>query len=531
MKPFDESGAFRPQAEGELRRVAVRSAAVTVFSQALVFALQLVATVVLARLLTPADFGIVAMVTTFSLLLMSFGLNGFTEAVLQREEINHSLVSNLFWINLGFGIALTIGFACSGLLLARFYGDPHVAHVAAGMSLTILITSTSVLHLALLKRAMRFPAVATTDILGRAASVIVSISLGWAGWGYWALVVGNLSQPLVSAIGAWTLCRWVPARPKRVPGTGEMVRFAGNVYARFSLNYFARNTDNLLVGWHFGAYPLGFYKKAYDLFVLPANQIVAPISAVVISSLSRFNRNRSQYIGYLRGGLAMLAFVGMGLGAILTLNGKDVIRLLLGPHWDMAGRIFTYFGPGVGMMLIYNTHGLVHLSTGRPDRWFRWGLIEFGVTLFLFLVALPWGPIGIAVAWTCSFWILTIPAFWYAGKPMNISAGTGLVVVWRYLVASLLAGVVCAAITRASTSLVASPGLRGVVIRLAVSCSLFTVLYLIAVVLLHGGFGPFRQVASLLHEAVPRAKFLGRFGATPEEKAAEAEFLALTESG
>ena len=128
-----------------------------------------------------------------------------------------------------------------------------------------------------------------------------------------------------------------------------MVRFAGNVYARFSLNYFARNTDNLLVGWHFGAYPLGFYKKAYDLFVLPANQIVAPISAVVISSLSRFNRNRSQYIGYLRGGLAMLAFVGMGLGAILTLNGKDVIRLLLGPHWDMAGRIFTYFGPGVGI--------------------------------------------------------------------------------------------------------------------------------------------------------------------------------------
>ena len=129
------------------------------FRKCVMQAIQIIATVLLARLLTPADFGVVAMVTTFSLLVSNFGLNGFTEAVLQREEIDHFLISNLFWINLGAGLLLTIGFAAAGSLVARFYSNPHVTPVAVGMSLTIFITCSSVLHLALLKRAMRFSVV------------------------------------------------------------------------------------------------------------------------------------------------------------------------------------------------------------------------------------------------------------------------------------------------------------------------------------------------------------------------------------
>ncbi len=154
--------------------------------------------------------------------------------------------------------------------MARFYGNPLVAHIAVGISLTILVTSTSVLPLALLMRAMQFPLVSANDFLSRVVSVVVSILLAWSGWGYWALVAGAIAQPLSQSIGAWTLCPWVPAFPRRVAGTGSMVRFAAHVYGRFTLNYFARNTDNLFVGWRFNAGALGFYKKAYDLFALAA---------------------------------------------------------------------------------------------------------------------------------------------------------------------------------------------------------------------------------------------------------------------
>jgi O-antigen/teichoic acid export membrane protein len=186
----------------------------------------------------------------------------------------------------------------------------------------------------------------------------------------------------------------------------------------------------------------------------------------------------------------------------LTLVGKDVIRLLLGPGWGPAGRIFTFFGPGIGIMLLYGTHGWIHLSIGRADRWLRWGIIEVVVTGLLFLGGLHWGPEGIAVAWTASFWILTFPALWYAGKPIGLSLGPMIAAVWKYIVASLLAGCASAAIVR-SPSLVAAPGPGGAFLGILAISLLSGALYLLAVVALHRGFAPVYQLLNLLREMVP----------------------------
>ncbi len=530
MKPFDANGMFRSAAdEGGLRRLAVRSAGITVFSSGVLFAIQLISTVVLARLLTPADFGVVAMVTTFSLLLVSVGQIGFPEAVVQREEIDHFLASNLFWINLGLGLLLTIGFAAAGSLLAKFYGDPRVIRVAAGMSLTIFITSISVLHLALLKRAMRFSAVSLNDVISRIISVAVSVFLGLTGWGYWALVAGAVAQPLANSIGAWILCPWIPSLPKRIAGTGSTVEFATHVYGRFSVDYFARNMDNLLVGWRFGSGPLGFYKKAYDLFALPANQLLS-VFPVAVSTLSRLTRNPLQYRRYFIGGLSVLALVGMWVGGDLTLVGKDLVRLVLGPAWGASGRMFMFFGPGIGLMLIYGTHGMIHLSIGTPGRWFKWGIIEFVVTGALFLLALPWGPSGIALAWTVSFWILIIPAFWYAGKPIQFGITPVFTAIWKCLVASLLAGCACALIVRKISPLVMAKGAIGAALRIGNTSLLFTIFYIGAVILLHWGLAPIRQFAGVLRDMAPGNKpgksSLGRDGAYDRELQAVAASLS-----
>ena len=197
-----------------------RGAGVSVAGQGLGFVTQMAATIVLARLLTPSDFGVVTMVTTLSLLLTSIGLNGFTEAILQIDDVCEGLVSNLFWINVGVGALLTAGFAGAGWILAKFYGDPRVTGIAIGMSFTIILTSTSVLHLAVLKRAMHFTAVSAIDVLSRFISVLVAIVCGWAAWGYWALVAGAIVLPLCTSLGAWSVCRWVPSRPRRIAGTG-----------------------------------------------------------------------------------------------------------------------------------------------------------------------------------------------------------------------------------------------------------------------------------------------------------------------
>jgi len=505
LRPFDSNGSFHPIAAGDgLRRTAVRGAGAMIFAQAMSFLTQMAATVILARLLTPADFGVVTMVTTFSLLLSSFGLNGFTEAILQREEITDYLASNLFWINIGCGALLTILFAALGRPIAAFYHDPVVAHVVVGMSLTVVIATFSVIHLALLQRAMRFTAVSTNTIIARVASVITSIALAVAGWGYWALVGGLIVQQISTSVGAWLLCRWIPRLPGRVSGTGELVRFGINVYSHFSFNYFAGNTDNLLVGWRFGAGALGFYKKAFDLFFTPVCQLVSPIGAVVVSTLSRFSSERAQYQKHFLSGMSVLALVGMGIGADFTLIGKDLIRFLLGPGWNETGHIFAFFGPGIGVMLLYNTHGWLHVSIGRPDRWFRWGVIEFLCTAGLFLIGLRWGPSGIALAWTVSFFVLIIPAFWYAGKPIGFGIAPVFQVIWRFFVASLAAGCATALLVHYVPLFANTVGALGAFARLVSDSLLFFALYLGAVVALHRGLTPILHATRLMADLLPR---------------------------
>jgi PST family polysaccharide transporter len=502
--PFGPNGDFNP-ARGRIQQLAVRGAGATLFSSGATLGIQIIATLVLARLLSPADFGLVAMVTTFSLLLTNFGLNGFTEAILQREEINHPLISNLFWVNVAMGALLSTGFAAAGTLLARFYREPAVASISVGVAVSIFVSSTSVIHLALLKRVMRFGVVSANDIVARFVSVTISIALGWAGWGYWALVAGAIALPFSQSLGVWYLCRWTPGVPRRVPGTGSMLRFALHVYSRFGVNYFARNVDNLLVGWRFGAYSLGFYKRAYDLFALPASQIAAPLSNVGVSLLSRFKDDSAQLLRYLVGAIALMAFAGMGLGANLTLTGKDIIRLVLGAKWGEAGRIFTFFGPGIGIMLLYYMQGWIHLSTGRAERWLRWSIFESFFTAFLFVLALPWGPAGIAFAWTLSFWILLVPGFWYAVRPLGTGIVPILAAIWRYVGASLLAAGASAIIMQGRGGLNAMAGATGALARIVVASVLFWALYLIAVILLHRGIAPLVQYANLAKDMLPQS--------------------------
>ena len=506
MKPFDATGAFQSiVTQDGLRRLAVRGAGMTVLSQGTAFAGQMVATILMARLLTPRDFGLVTMVTTFSLLLLNCGLNGFTEAVIQRETMDHTLASNLFWINVCLGLCLTIAFAAAGSVLAHLYAEPRVRGVAVAVALSILFNSFSVIHLALLKRAMRFNVVSVNDVTARFISVLLSLALAWAGWGYWALVAGVVAIPSSTFIGSWLACRWIPALPRYDSRTMPAVRFALSTYGRFTANYFTNNLDNLLVGWRLGPGSLGLYKKAYDLFVLPVNQLSAPLTSVAVSTLSRLKTQPSQYRRYFLTAFSLLAFVGMGMGADLTLIGRDLIRLLLGPRWDESGRIFCIFAPGIGLMVLYGTHGWLHLSIGRADRWFRWGLVELSVTSALFVLGLRWAPAGIAAAWVVSFVVLIIPGLWYAAKPIQIGVAPMLAVIWRYALASLVAGCGSAVILRAF-ALPSNPSSFSTFVRIVVTSSLFTALYGSLVVLLHWGLLPLRQVAMVLSEMLPLSR-------------------------
>ena len=299
----------------------MRGAGVTVLAQGLVFSVQLISTVVLARLPMPSDFGLVAMVTTFSLLLVSFGQNGYAEAVMQREAMDRYLASNLFWITTGAGLLLGIVFAAAGPLLARFYGEPRVVQVAAVLSVTIVLNSLPVVHVALLKRALRFSVTSAIDILATVIAVVSyppglgRMGLLGAGGGAYYPSGGSVSRCLESMRG-FRACRAVwPVRPLWCASRSMSTAASASTIRHETRTTFL--SDGASAPLH-----LGFYKKAYDMFLLPVNQLLMPVSDVVLSTLSRLERGSAEFRRYFLNGLSILAFVGLGAGALLTLEGR-----------------------------------------------------------------------------------------------------------------------------------------------------------------------------------------------------------------
>lgn len=485
--------------------MAVRSAGAQILSGVVSLGIQVGGTMMLGRLLTPRDFGLVTMVTTFSFLFMNAAANGFADSILQVKDITHRLASTLFWINIALAVLLTIAFAAIGPLLARFFGEIPVAGITAGMAATVLLTALWVVHTALLRKAMRFSALAKNDIIARASGVAVSVAFALVGWGYWALVMGACALSLSTAIGVWILCPWMPGIPRRGTGTRSPLVFAGHITARYTLNYVARNTDNLLVGWRFGANALGFYKKAYDLFTLSLYQLISNNANVAVSALSRVRDDRPQYLRYVLGAIGITAFIGMGLAADFTIIGRDLIRVLLGPGWETAGLIFTFFAPSIGIMLVNGIHGWLHVSLGRADRYLTWGVLEWFATVALFLTGLPWGPQGVAVAWGVSYWALTLSALAFAGKPVGLTTAQVLSATWRYVMAGLAAGAIAAIGLARLAPLAGATGISGALSRILAGTALFAALYLGAVVLLHGGLAPLQKIVELMRD-LRRAK-------------------------
>jgi len=486
-----------------LKSRAMRGAGATIFANAFSFFVHFFSTIILARLLTPIDFGLITMVTTFSLLLQNFGGNGFTEAIIQKEDINHKMISTLFWVNGAIMSVLTILLILMAPFLAWFYNSPQLKTITVGVAISIIAAGMSTIHMAILRRNMQFYLTSGIEVAARTLSILVAIILAWTGWGYWALVANIVIYPLVVAISGWLFCGWRPGKRGPFREILPILKFALHIYGNFTLNYFSRNIDKLLIGWRHGAQPLGYYKKAYDLFALPANQLISPLSNVALSALSRLVHEPEKYHRYYLNALSIIAFIGMPLSAMLTLAGKDIILLVLGPQWTKAGEIFCYFGTSIGIMLIYGTQGWLHLSLGRPDRWLRWGIFECFTTSAFFIVGLPFGAEGVAIGYSISFYILAAPCLMYAGKPINLPLTHIISSTWRYFAAALLAGLISFTILYKINFIFSIFAHFNVFFRIIIASTLCLTLYLIMIVLFYQSLNPIKQFLSTVHQMLP----------------------------
>jgi PST family polysaccharide transporter len=171
------------------------------------------------------------------------------------------------------------------------------------------------------------------------------------------------------------------------------------------------------------------------------NQLVMPLYGVAISTFSRLTGDIEKYRHAFLNVISTLAFIGMPLSASLCLISHDLVLMLLGPQWQNTGPIFFVLSLSVGIIVIYITHSWLHFSLGTPHRLFRWAVIELVVTALCYLIGLSYGALGIAAAYTATFYLLVGPAFWYAGKPIDLKILSVFSHVWKFFVSALVAGI------------------------------------------------------------------------------------------
>lgn len=483
--------------EGHGRR-SLKSGAVSVVARGVNIFVQVGSTICLARLLTPHDYGLVAMVSAivgFAPMLMDLGT---ADAIVQKPRIVQAEVSALFWLNAVIGLLLALGLCCAAPLIARFYHQPEIQAIALVTSINFVFAAICLQHYALLRRAMRFQRIAVIDVSASLLGALVAVVMALSGWGYWSLVARPIVTAFGSALGVYLSCPWLPSVPKVTSEVMELLKFGLNVTGFTLTDYAGRSADRVALGYFYGAKELGYFQNALLLYDNLLSVVTSPLHTVAVTALSKLRDNVEQLKRSWAAALSSLSFFAMPAFALLAVTANDVTVVLLGKKWAAAGPLLSVIAIRGIAHVVERTLGWLHVAAARSDRWLRWGLLSSVVQLAALAAGLPFGLMGVATSYTVAMYILFVPAITYAGAPLGIGARD----VFRVIGPQCISAVVTTAFGF-WLRLVIPTGLGGMA-RIALLLAACAGLYLFLAVVVFKIVRPLKLVFSLVRDYLPR---------------------------
>lgn len=420
------------------KRKSVRGGAAAVVGQVVGTVLQIGTTIVLARILSPADYGLQAMVVTLTAFFSLFKDAGLSTAAVQRETLTHEQMSTLFWINLAVGSLLTIVIAAMGPVLAAFYRDRRLTWVTVASSSVFFFSSLSVSHSVLLDRAMRFTTSVKIGILSGTVGTVIAIGMAELGCGYWSLICQTISLPIITTAAVWIVVPWIPGRPRWTPEIRSMLRFGGTVSLNSVVVYIAYNTEKILLGRFWGAAPLGLYTRAYQLANLPVQQLINAIGVVAFPGLSRLQGDAGRLRRSFLKANSFLLSLAIPVVVACGLFSNEAVLIVLGPKWIGAALVLRLLSPTVLVFALVNPFSWFLRATGRVGRSLKIALLIVPVVILGVLAGLRYGPPGVALGYSVAMVLLFLPLVAWAKH------GTGLTTsdYWECIKRPVIAGFV-----------------------------------------------------------------------------------------
>lgn len=438
LAPPGTDGRLDERALGVLRRRTAQGAVASIAAQACNLVLRTGSMVILARMLTPADFGLVGMVTAMTGFMALFKEAGLSNATVQSATINDHQLSTLFWINVALGSGLSLICLAGAPAVAAFYGEPRLTAITMVVGTSFLFTGLAAQHRAILLRDLRIRMLALIDIISLVATIVLALGLAAAGFGYWALVANVVVIPVGSAIGVWIAASWIPGRPRRSPGTRRMIAYGGTVTLNSLIVYLAYNIDKVLLGRYFGAEALGIYGRAYQLMNLPTDSLHSTVGTVAFPALSRLQDDPVRLRRYFLSIYRFFLAVALPVTVVCGLFAEDVVLVLLGPKWHATAPIFRLLAPTILVFAMINPLGWLVFATAKMKRSLKIATTIMVMSVTGYAIGLRNGPSGVALGFSAAMVLLMVPVVIWARRGTLITSADAFKSVLRPLGSVLL---------------------------------------------------------------------------------------------
>ncbi len=402
--------------------------------------------ILLARLLIPDDFGLVAMVMVFQGFAALFLEFGFGAAIVQRSDIQERHVSSVFWLNVAIGAALAAVFAAAAPTVAWFFDEPRLVAVTRVMAIGFLINPLGIVPRTLAQKQLRFRKIATIDFIATFVSIVVAVVLAWQGYGVWSLVVQAMLNGALQVAAYWYLSHWRPHFMFDVQALRELSHFSTHFMGTRVLTYWGHNLDYLIIGKALGATPLGFYQKAYSLVSLPMANVSRVMNQVLFPAYAQRQDDDQTLQNAHRQAVRVNALIVFPIAATLFLTAEPLVIALYTTKWDDMVPVLRVLSLIVPLVTIRHLYGNIFLAKGRSDIQFRLQLVMKAITIAAIFIGVQWGLVGVAIGITAAVAVNALPQLILSGRLIGMRLAYLGKDILPPLVATLTMGVILYAV-------------------------------------------------------------------------------------
>ncbi|MFE4080507.1 lipopolysaccharide biosynthesis protein [Paenarthrobacter sp. YIM B13468] len=420
----DEIASRNSRRNQQLGQQAVRGASATIAGQLVRLVVLLASTVILARLLSPADFGLVAIVMSLVALGELFRDFGLSMAAARTARLTHRQMSNLFWINTVFGLLLAVAAYLLSGPIALLFSQPELKNIVIGLSFTFVFSGFSTQFRARINQKLRFKRLAIVDTAPALAGLMGAIVYALLFTpDYWVLVVQQLVVGVVGMLLAVALSGWWPGWPSRRTSIRDVLSFGLGVFGSQAVAYVTKNVDNLSLGYFWGPSVLGVYGRAYQLLMLPLSQLAAPLTRVAVPVLTRVANDRVRFNrflleGQLVGGVGLGIIYGIACGLAFPL-----VFLVFGENWMGMVPILQALAVGGVFRGLNQITFWIFLAKDKTGAQFRFFLVSQPIIIAFMLGGMPWGALGVAIGHSIGYFFNWIISLWWCGRVTDTEMG------------------------------------------------------------------------------------------------------------